>query len=256
MHGSTPTVILPYLGNNTTHDEYVVGTETSADVQDMLLFQFISAPLSGAQTISGTLKGQLFATENSTGADARAQMLAKVVTNDGSPRGTLMGLDTSVLSSEFDATANPYFGGESRKFPLAAISPFTTSSVAAEDGDRIVLEVGARLHNVVTTSYTASVMVSPGQSTDLAEGETEQWTSAPLRGWFELSTDPTFQAITRRATDTIIEAAVAVPQPNASMTDTIIEAAVAGRTASMTDIVIEVAAEEYWYGWGIILEEE
>src|SRR5574337_790602 len=112
---------------------------------DVLIAQYVSEPLSGAQTISGPLTGQLRALEAALDADYRAQLLAKVVSGDGATlRGTLLGFDTAVLSSEW-ATALT-----NRNFPRGGAQ--TLTSVAASDGDRIVIEVGYRSHNTHTTS--------------------------------------------------------------------------------------------------------
>ncbi len=154
---------------------------------DVLIQQFISPPLVGAQTITGTFKGQLFA-RGATG-NFRAQVVVRVVSNNGTTiRGTLVPSDTSASSSVWSTTA-----AINRKFPLAAISPVTVSSVSAQDGDRICVEVGARVHSTLTTATNNFVRFGNPTSSDLAEDETS--TDNGLRApWFEFSQDLIFEA--------------------------------------------------------------
>lgn len=154
--------------------------ETSVSATfDALIAQFVSPPLK-AQTISGNLKGQIRTLENATDADMRAQMLVRVVSSNGSTvRGTALAHDASALTSEFAATLT------NRKFPLAWTgSGAALTSVAAELGDRLIIEIGYRAHNATATSKSATFEFGDASATDLAEDETS---TAQNSAWVEFS---------------------------------------------------------------------
>jgi len=184
---------------------------------DVLVAQFTSAPVS-AQTISGTVKGQIRASESNADADFRAQVVAWVVKPDGTSRGTLLAADTSALSSEMTTTLT------NRKYPLAAISPATLSSVVAVAGDRIVIEVGVRSHNTHTTNRSATLRFGTSATTDIAEDET---TTADDRPWIELSGTITFEPVPLRATQTLVEVEITDATPEIRATQTFVEVAIA-----------------------------
>jgi hypothetical protein len=220
--------------------EYFVGDETNiSGTWDVLVAQFISPPLEGAQTIDGTVKGQIRAVEQSTGPnDFRAQFGVRVFSGDGlTLRGTAVALDASALSSEFDSGSISLDGNyENRKFPLAAVSPVTLSSVSASDGDRIVVEIGARAHNVSTDNAIFALALHPDASSDLAEDETS---NPQLRAWVEFSDTFTFEEPTVRITHVHVEAALSAGDP----------------TIRVTNVIAEAAMEEYWHGWDIQLRD-
>lgn len=109
---------------------------------DTLVTQYVFGPLK-AQTISGTIKGQIQGRHDSGLLDTRAQLLVKVVSADGGTvRGTLLPMDTGALSSEFVAVLR------NRMFPRGGAQALT--NVAAQKGDWIVLEVGVRQHGTYT----------------------------------------------------------------------------------------------------------
>lgn len=151
--------------------------EPSSTGQDSLARQYVSKPLSGAQTITGTVKGQIRAAENDAGSDGRSQLKIRVVSNDGSTvRGTLLDYDTAGLANEWATTLT------NRRFPRTAGSALT--SVNALDGDRIVFEIGVRIHAVPLGSDQYSIRFGDTGSTDLAEDETTTTDNVP---WIEFS---------------------------------------------------------------------
>jgi len=205
---------------------------------DVLVAQFISGPLEGAQTITGTVKGQIRASEANIDADYRAQVVIRVVSRDGtSVTGTLLAADTSALSSEF-ATALT-----NRKFPLAASSPVTLSSVSAVDGDRIVIEVGFRSHNAHTTSRLGSLRIGRASATDLAEDETTTTDNNP---WLEFSQILTFESVERQFTGALYELAGS-STPIRQFTGLVLETA--GQKSNVQrmfgDLMWEVAVESH-----------
>lgn len=145
-----------------------------------LAVQFIGEPLS-AQTISGTIKGQARFRNSldNSGDNASTRLLIRVVSNDGSVvRGTLLSLGAygpgSVLSSAF--TNRILADGDA------------LSSVDAQDGDRLVVEVG------VGGPSDDDLFVSIGAplgTNDLPEDET---TTTALVPWVEFSGNLVFQS--------------------------------------------------------------
>lgn len=109
---------------------------------DMLAHRFVSAPI-GDMTISADIQFQKMTYESSSSADAFVKYHVYVMKPDGTVRGTL--LSNIVGGSELSA-----IGVTARE---AAQTP---SSVAALNGDRIVLEVGARFTNAVITSFNTT----------------------------------------------------------------------------------------------------
>jgi hypothetical protein len=163
--------------------------ETNASTTyDVLLVQFITGPLASGYSFSGsdTLKGQMLAVESNAAADHRAQLIAKVISNDGtSVVGTLLSMDGGALSSEFDVAP-----AENRQFPRGGAQAL--SSVSASAGDRILIEVGYRSHNNVTTSRTSTVTISQDTTDgDLGENETDLETTKA--SWFEFSSTLAFE---------------------------------------------------------------
>jgi len=170
-------------GQLTTAESLAVAEVSATAPYDVLIAQFISGPISGTPTIGGggaTLKGQIRASESNTLADFQAQLVCRVVSNDGTTfRGTILGFDTTALGA-----TPPEFGTSltNRKFPLT--SPAATTGVVATDGDRLVVEVGYRSSNTSTTSRTGTIDVRQDSATDLAVDET---TTAANNPWFEFS---------------------------------------------------------------------
>lgn len=182
----TGSAVRRLLGAVPDGSSFAVGLLTSTangtNPNDQLWRQFVSAPLA-AQTITGTIKGQFLVEEAQATLDADAQLVVRVVSNDGSTvRGTLLASDTSALSSEFVATTYT-----NRKFPKAAGSPATLSSVAVLDGDRIVAEVGMRVHS--TIGNVSGFTLGGTGASDLPEDET---TTANGYAWIEFSADIPF----------------------------------------------------------------
>ncbi len=153
---------------------------------DGLVCRFVSAALA-AQTILGTIKGQVLSQEDNARADYRAQLLVRVVSNDGAiVRGILLAHDTDVLRSEFATTL------VNRKYPVAwSLAGAMVNTLSTVDGDRLVFEIGARRHNTGTSSFTATLQFGDN-GTDLPEDET----ATVGDPWIELSHDVVFAGAT------------------------------------------------------------
>ena len=157
----------------TSGQDFQVSESTTTNPYDVLRAQWVYGPI-GAQTITGNVKAQFLATESAADADARAQMLIKVVSSDGSTsRGTLLGMGT--YGNEMSATQ------QNLTFPTTALS-----SVTAEDGDYLVVELGVRFGNSTATLKTGQFRIRADGSGDLPEDETT--TSDTMNPWIEFST--------------------------------------------------------------------
>lgn len=154
----------------------------SAADRDILLVQGFSKPLA-AQTLTGTVKAIVRASEANAGDDARAQMVIRIISPDGTIRGTSLAMSTAALSSEFVVSTLT-----NRKFPLGwAGAGATLTSVSAQAGDFLAIEIGYRSHAV--SLATASIEVGTDPSNDLAEDETSTNQYSP---WVEFSQTLTF----------------------------------------------------------------
>jgi hypothetical protein len=147
--------------------------------RNVLHMQYVSAPLVGDQTISGTVKGIIRGAEANLAANMRTQLVIRVCSNDGSTfRGTLRASDSEALASEFTTTHT------TRKIPMAWTSPGETlTPVDALNGDRLVFEIGIRKHGS-SGSYWATMLFGSSSGSDFAEDETQTTTLNP---WLEFS---------------------------------------------------------------------
>ncbi len=127
--------------------------------------QYTSAPLVGAQTISGTVSGQLVVNEIAA-TDNVDQIVAvlKVVNNAGSlTSGMLLNLGAYNIVGEFSAVV----GGRNKKI----FNGQSITSVNASDGDRIVLEIGYWSSVAGTTPQTQAVYGETPPANDLIANE-------------------------------------------------------------------------------------
>lgn len=151
-------------------DAIISRAETNASATwDVLLGQWIGAPLDTAQTISGTFDMAISALESNADAEMFLHVHVWVSQGDTStPRGTLLTdyIDTHELPTTEAGVA---------------ITQQTLSSVSASVGDRIIVEVGYQAQNSITTSRTGRVRHGSNDATDQSAGDTTN--SHP--GWCE-----------------------------------------------------------------------
>lgn len=152
---------------------------TVPGLADILIYRGISDPLDVDQTITGSFVGVSRFNESNLAADARTQCQVKVIKPDGTVRGTLVAFDTGGLANEFNAVTN-------RIFPRGGAAAVT--SVAALAGDRLFLEVGARMHHTGSNVYTVSMLVGTSAGSDMVLDEVG---TAALDPWIEFSQDIT-----------------------------------------------------------------
>lgn len=161
--------------------------EPATSGQDSLCRQYVSKPLEGAQTISpsgsSNIRGQARAAENDAAINGRSQFVAYVVSNDGSTvRGVLWAGDAGGTGEEWATTLT------NRQFPR---STEVMTEVSAQDGDRLVFELGIRVHAATTGADQYSIRFGDGAGSDLPEDLT---TTTDLDPWIELSDDLTFES--------------------------------------------------------------
>jgi hypothetical protein len=151
--------------------------------QDALSAQLVYGPLA-RQMIGGTIKGQNLAREASGLSDARAQVLVKLVSADGSvTRGTLLAMDTGALANEFPTSTGTR---TNRQFPRGGA--VTLTQVLAQSGDYLVIEYGHRNEGTNTSAIAIRGSDTAGATTDLPEDETTTAGDTGIyRHWFELS---------------------------------------------------------------------
>lgn len=165
----------------TVFGSVAIAETNASSTYDVAIIQGISDQLAEDCIISGTVKGIFLCSESNANANFRSQMLIKVVSeNLATVRGYLLFHDASALSNEWQLTTLT-----NRKFPLNWSGSGTTlNNVQAFAGDRIVIELGYRAHNAVTTSYTGTIRIGDNAASDLAEDETSTTENAP---WVEFS---------------------------------------------------------------------
>lgn len=152
---------------------------------DILRLQYIYGPLA-AQTISGEVLGVMRVQESNGAADASTQMGIKVVSNDGSSvRGTALALSDDALAVEVSS-----LGLTSRFLPQGNNSEALTT-VEAEAGDYLVIEIGMRGREASTTSRTFSWRIGDAAASDLSYNQTGTTDLRPFISFYGSSLDLT-----------------------------------------------------------------
>jgi len=152
--------------------------ETSnSNIWSVLLRRFVSEPINNPGTLSGTFTLVAGWLESNLAANmvARAHLYVTVGSTDV-VRGALTSLALD-STTEFPITG---FGTGANG--IKVVSPSMTP-VAVQTGDRLVLELGFKAANTVTTSYTGTFYYG-GTGADLAAGD-RNVTTRP--GWIEFA---------------------------------------------------------------------
>jgi hypothetical protein len=208
---------------------------------NLLAAQFVSAPLTGDQTISAPVKGIVRAAEESDDDD-KAQLIIRVFDNTGTTvRGTLIPADASPLSSEF--TIYPTM--TNRKFPLGWTgSGQTPTTVNALDGDRIVIEVGTYRHK----QQWRSVYFRFGNSVNVSDCQENETSTDDYNGWIEFGDTLSLDEPVVRMTQATGEAIYVPDARNARVTQVTGEAIVLPDSSLRNARVTQVTAEAI-YEW-------
>jgi hypothetical protein len=172
---------------STASDGSVLGDRGTTAVDptpsaDHMVYQGVSEALPGGE-ISGFARGMVRVRETAARGDMRTQVIARVVSGDGTTvRGVLFGPDPAgALEDEwptgYEARRLPRIWADARGAPI--------STVVAQTGDRIVLEVGFRIFASYVGSETGYARIgAPNGVADLEEAEGAQ---GDLRPWVEFS---------------------------------------------------------------------
>lgn len=198
-----------------------VAEAVSTNPYDVLLYRGVSAALS-AQTIAGTVDVVLGVSESNTLADFNLHLHIYVTQGDSdTPRGDLL---TDFIE-----------GAGVKEWPTTAAgivlsSAQALSSLGVSAGDRLVVEIGYRSRNSVTTSragvlrYGTTSAVTRLPAEDLTDGSTDV---TALAGFIEFS------------------AAITTPNETARVTQVVSEV-VSHQSSAGTARVTAIAAEVVW----------
>lgn len=154
--------------------------------------QYVSDPLAPG-AISGTVSGQVRCSESlATANQDEVCLCVKVVSNDGSTlRGTLLALG-------FYGTTKEYPTGTAENRIIASAQAL--SSVTAQAGDRLVVEIGTRPSTLpLAAAPTIAAVFGDDNASDLPADQTETSTFNP---WIEFSQTIGF-ALTRSVSDSL-----------------------------------------------------
>ena len=150
--------------------------------------QYVSEPLA-AQTISGTVKCYIRCRELDAGDNCTSRLLIRVCNNAGTAyTGTLLSLAHYGTSAEFNTSLRN----------IAFANGDTLSSLAINEGDRLVVELG---NNNEGANETTRLNFGDNSGTDLGENETETTANNP---WIEFSADLFSVVESRTNTDSVV----------------------------------------------------
>jgi hypothetical protein len=211
---------------------------TSGAGNNALAFQLVSEPLGGAQTITGTVtivtRGRELATQDNIQSRVRT---IKVYSQDGNTlRGTLLALGAHSVTTELGTTLAGY----------PAASAQALSSVSAQNGDRIVVEIGYGMTTTGTTPlYDMSI---GGTGTDHANSEGDATGTIP---WVEFSQNLNFQAnvdlspLTFNLSQGTVSArpSVALSPLTFSLSQGTVDPQAAGGSLTRTNLLGQISAE-------------
>jgi hypothetical protein len=127
---------------------------------DVLLLRCVSAPLASNCNFSGTLNVMMAVQESNTDADLAYYVHAFVTQGDtDNLRGTLLANYNDLNTNEWGTTA----------LGKALSAAASLTAVSALTGDRIVIEIGYRARNTLTSSRSGTIYYG-GNGSDLVSG--------------------------------------------------------------------------------------
>ena len=160
----------PTAANSWTHT-----SPAGSDPQKAMFGQWVS-PALGAQTISGDIRGVFKSGVITSGRTVRADCRVYVVDSTGAWVATLYAGDTTAAGTTF-VLIGTY---TTRYYPSAGAD--TLTSYACANNDRIVVELGCRVHS----ASSASVGINVGVDTYTDASDSESGTGF-ITGWFEFA---------------------------------------------------------------------
>lgn len=160
--------------------------ETSGSIGNLVHKQYVSDPLEGDQTISGTFTlvlrcGEVSAGGTNSNADMSLQCVIRVIKPDGTERGVLYNGHTTALNQTSGAVGQEM----NTSTQVRLMNGVAVSTVNALSRDRIVIELGHRHHNTLT-DFPYQSFLHLGDSTAVADHPVST-TSEAKPGWIELS---------------------------------------------------------------------
>lgn len=185
--------------------------ETSATAVNVLLAQFVTGALK-AQTIeAGFLDAVVMGLESNLAADMSLQTIVRIVNSSGVHQANLYAGHSVALSALANALGDEFNTAQrSRLVSEVPMDGYTCSA-----GDRLVVEIGVRAHNLVTTPYTASLRFGDEFST--ADFDFTDSVTGSLDPWVDLSMDLQFQNVEARLEALGVEAIMGVTKPEAQL---------------------------------------
>ncbi len=214
-----------------TNVAVTVAETSTSNTFDVLLGQWISAPFTSGGTLQGSYQICAAYNESSSAADLALHFAVRVVSGDGS---TSRGIFSEVSGWESGTTLS---AGQ----VVVPATPYTTP-VVCQTGDRLVVEVGYRATNTVTTSYSLTMRYG-GTSGDLESGAFDGTVTASSP-WIEFS-DPAVKALFygQTASPTGVVSAGAVGTPVVVQPPTLALAGVGGLASTEAFGSVLVKAE-------------
>lgn len=171
----------------------VAASKAVTGPNNLLVCQYV-LPYLAAQTITGEVKGQFRVLESNAAMDAHVQTVIRVVDPVSlTVRGALLAASATVAISSTPGADNYEIANSAtnRKVPAGWSGAGTAlSSVDAEEGDWLVVELGARFFDITAAGRTVtfSTFRNPANA-DYAEDETS---TATANCWLEFSDTLTF----------------------------------------------------------------
>ena len=159
-----------------------VSTLVGAGAEYILCRQYVSDPIA-AQTISGTIKGQVRCTESNGAVNGTVAVSIRIVSNDGATeRGTLL----AISASDNTAATPPEMATSITNRRLQDVNESASLALTnqtAENGDRIVIELGYR-EVYANTNRNASLNFGDNSASNLPEDDADTNVYNP---WVEFS---------------------------------------------------------------------
>ena len=194
-------------------------TDNNAANRDVLFMQFVSHPLAGSQTITGSqaLKAQALVKQRATTNNMLFSVGIRVIAVDGST------VQKTVLVVTRDGVAADATTLTNRQF--TATSAATNYTTVA--GDYIVIEIGMSGDPNVGNDHDSDIRLGDAAASDLAENDTD---TGDLRPWVELTDTLTFtgetSTVTLSESETVSEVPLHMPTYVLTESETIAEAVV------------------------------
>lgn len=170
-------------------------TENISTKPYILFGQYISAPLEANASLNlGTIVGYIPCMESNATLNASPTVIIRVVSNNGQIiRGSLRIVKPTVVTNEYGTSTSYY----PRVHPISG----TSSTVNAQSGDRVVVEVGTFADNTVATTYNINMYLgSNATKSDCPTGTTV--VGIDTNPWISFSTPLVYKTVISNITNT------------------------------------------------------